>query len=61
LTFPCKFVKYTIFIYYLILTSVCLLIVGVKDYCKAWSHSMAHTQQVRLLWKRDRFVAETST
>ena len=38
-----------------------LLTVDVEPYCCASSCSVTHTGSVRILWKRDRPVAETST
>jgi hypothetical protein len=46
---------------FVILTSFCLLIVGVEGYCVTWSHTMIHTHPVWLPWTSDRPVAGTST
>jgi hypothetical protein len=49
--------------FFLIMTSVYLLIAGVEGYCCTWSHSMTHklARSVGLLWTSDRQVTQTST
>jgi hypothetical protein len=55
----------TFFPSFIILTSFCLLIVGVEDYRCTLSHSVTHTHththtSTGLYWTSDRSVAETS-
>jgi hypothetical protein len=44
----------------IVLTCVCLLIVGVESYCCTWSDSVTHTHSAGLAWTRDQPDAETS-
>jgi len=44
------------FFFPIILTSVCLLIVGVEGFCCTWSHSVTSTHLVGLLWMRDNTI-----
>jgi hypothetical protein len=47
--------------FFLILTSVYILILRVESYCLPWSHSETDIHSVWLLWTRDRPVTEPST
>jgi len=50
-----------VMLYFLDLTTVYLLIVGVEVIVAPDHITHIHTQSVRLLWSRDRSVSETST